>query len=277
MSVLLLQKPARNSMPKILTACLERRLDSWVDGDINNLIQEGRALQARLPKPCFSTKNVNKLERTFSNLMFKGKTSAALQLLSQKGKGGVLHVNDPTNSSDPNSQTVLETLKAKHPLAQPSSFEAIPMAYADAPDVHPVIFEQIDASSIRSATLHTKGAAGPSGLDAHCWRRLCSSFKSASHDLCHALALLARRLCSSFVDPEGLSALLACRLIALDKCPGVRPIGICETARRIISKAVLHVTKPDLQEAAGPLQLCAGQIAGIEAAVHAMQALLSKG
>ena len=131
---------------------------------------------------------------------------------------------------------------------------------------------RIDASSIRSAALHTKGAAGPSGIDAPCWRRLCSSFKSASHDLCHSMALLARRLCVTFVDPKGLSALLACRLIALDKCPGVRPIGICETARRIISKAVLFATKGDLQDAAGPLQLCAGQIAGIEAAVHAMKA-----
>ena len=78
-------------------------------------------------------------------------------------------------------------------------------------------------------------------------------------------------LCTTLVDPCGLSALLACRLIALDKCPGVRPIGVCETARRIISKAILAVTKDDLQEAAGSLQLCAGQVAGIEAAIHAMR------
>ena len=78
------------------------------------------------------------------------------------------------------------------------------------------------------------------------------------------------------MDPKGLHALLACRLIALDKGPGVRPIGICETARRIISKAVLSVTKADLQDAAGPLQVCAGQIAGIEAAVYAMQASFQK-
>jgi hypothetical protein len=46
---------------------------------------------------------------------------------------------------------------------------------------------------------------------------------------------------------------------------------VCETARRIISKAILAVTKFDLQEAAGSLQLCAGQVAGIEAAIHAMR------
>ena len=121
------------------------------------------------------------------------------------------------------------------------------------------------AASVRLLFIQ-KGAVGPSRIGAHCWRRLCTSFKSASDDLCHSLALLARRLCVSSLDPKGLSSLLACRLIALDKCPGVRPIGICETARRII---VLSVAKADLQEAAGSLQLCAGQIAGIEAAVHA--------
>ncbi len=88
------------------------------------------------------------------------------------------------------------------------------------------------------------------------------SFKYASQDLCYSLALLARRLCTEYVDPNGLTALMACRLIALDKRPGVRPIGICETARRII----LFITKNDLQDAIGSLQLCGGQIAGIEAA-----------
>ena len=68
---------------------------------------------------------------------------------------------------------------------------------------------------------------------------------------------------------------MACRLIALYKCPGVRPIGICETVRRIIAKAVLFATKGDLKEAAGSQQPCAEQIAGIEAAVHAVRSLFS--
>ena len=68
-----------------------------------------------------------------------------------------------------------------------------------------------------------------------------------------------------------VSAFLACRLIALDKCPGVRPIGVCETSRRIISKAIFYAIKDDIQDVAGSLQLCAGQIAGIEAAIHFMR------
>ena len=64
--------------------------------------------------------------------------------------------------------------------------------------------------------------------------------------------------------------MLACRLIALDKNPGVRPIRACEVDRRIISKAILFIIKGDIQEAVSANQLCGGQIAGVEAAVHAV-------
>ena len=37
--------------------------------------------------------------------MFEGKTGAALDLLSNKGKGGILHVRDPAAKDDPASST----------------------------------------------------------------------------------------------------------------------------------------------------------------------------
>ena len=79
------------------------------------------------------------------------------------------------------------------------------------------------------------------------------------------------RICQQFVDPTGLDAFTACRLVALDKCPEVRPIGIGKVVRRIIGKAVLAVTGPHVQDVTGALQACAGQRGGSEAAVHAMR------
>ena len=99
------------------------------------------------------------------------------------------------------------------------------------------------------------GVAGPSGLDAASWKKLCSCYISSSGDLCTAIASLARKLCSQYVDRKSISAFVACRLIAFDKHPGVRPIGIGETIRRIVYKAIAAVL------------LCAGQISGCEAAV----------
>ena len=104
---------------------------------------------------------------------------------------------------------------------------------------------------------------------------VCTSFRTASSDLCHSLALVTRCISTSFTDPEALQPLFNGRLIALDKNPGVWPIGIDETSRRIIAKAVLHIVKQDVMDAAGCLQLCAGQHAGCEAAVHAMREIIA--
>ena len=62
------------------------------------------------------------------------------------------------------------------------------------------------------------------------------------------------------------------RLIVLDKCPLVQPIGINKTVRRIIGRAIaIAITiSEDIQVATGPLQICAGHLAVCEAAVHAM-------
>ena len=71
------------------------------------------------------------------------------------------------------------------------------------------------------------------------------------------------------MDPTSIAPLTACCLIALDKHPGVRPIGIGDTACRIIAKAVLTIVGQDLQDASGCQQLCGRQMSGIEATVHA--------
>ena len=147
------------------------------------------------------------------------------------------------------------------------------MVADEAPPVHDILFDPIDATLIRTAALKTSGSAGPSGLDAYSWRRLCTCHQQASRDLCQALAEVAKHLFTQFVDPASVAPFLACRLIALDKNPGVRPtcIGVCDTARCIITKAIPMTIGSDLLETAGSMELCAGQIIGTEAVVHAIR------
>ena len=78
-------------------------------------------------------------------------------------------------------------------------------------------------------------------------------------------------MCTENIEPEHLQVFNASRLIPLDKNPGVRPIGIGETIRRIIGKSVMTLLKGDVTQAAGALQVCAGQDGGCEAAIHAMK------
>ena len=78
------------------------------------------------------------------------------------------------------------------------------------------------------------------------------------------------------IDPSSLAleALLANRGVAIDKCPGIRPVGVGEIVRRIIGKTIMSVSGEKVQEAVGALQLCGGQPAGVESAIHAMRGFL---
>ena len=150
----------------------------------------------------------------------------------------------------------------KHP--QPQAADPNACITETPPRVHPI------ANLIHSCAFKTDGACGPSGLEAYDLRRLCTSFQTASDALCEALACVAKCLCTTHVNPEIVAPILACHLIALDKCPGVRPIGIGDMVRHITAKAVLQIVKGDIQEATGTKQLCTGQIAGVEIAIHAV-------
>ena len=92
--ILTLQLPHKRSKVKEHIKCLERRLKVWSDGDLTTLVKEGRRANAE---------NESRLARTFANLMFRGKTHATMNLLANCGKGGVLHLNQPANTDDPDS------------------------------------------------------------------------------------------------------------------------------------------------------------------------------
>ena len=70
---------------------------------------------------------------------------------------------------------------------------------------------------------------------------------------------------------ENIEALIARRLIPLDKNPGVRPIIIGEVFTRILGNCIMAVTREDVKLAAGNLQKCIGHQAEGEATIHAMK------
>lgn len=269
MPLLLLQKPSMGSKSIEHAKCLERRLALWKAGDLNALLFEGRTIQQHLLHRSARRNSPGSLPLTFSKLMTTGKVHSALRLLDNCQGGGPL----PLEVKVDGELTVRDVLISKHPPSRQPPASALLTESEQRPPVHPVLFDSIKGSSIRTAVLATQGGAGPSGVDAAGWRRLCTMFHGASNELCEAIALVARRLCTEHVDPAAIEAFTACRLIPLDKRPGVRPIGVCETLRRIVGKAIMAVVKADVQAATGALQLCAGQRAGIEAAIHSMQGL----
>ena len=219
-------------------------------------MNEGRTIQHQATR---AHRNQNKDSkqnaRIFAKLMMEGRVRAALRLIANDDSNGPLCLDsliEPNNPSNP--ETVREVLKKKHPPKQPGKPSAITTPGTPTTQPHPILFNRIDGDLIRNTALKTDGAAGPSGLDATAWKRLCNSFKSASTDLCDAVAATARRMCTCYVDPDEISALVACHLIALHKNSGVKPIGIGETVRRIIGRAIVTTISEDIQAAAEPLR-----------------------
>jgi hypothetical protein len=68
-----------------------------------------------------------------------------------------------------------------------------------------------------------------------------------------------------------ISRAQACKLVALDKSPGVMPDGIGEVYRRLMAKCVQKAVGHQATDAAGNLNLCAGLPARIKGAIHAVQ------
>ena len=86
--------------------------------------------------------------------MFQGKIHTALQLLTDKGEGGILHLHDTINNEKSDQITVKGALKCQHPLGQAATLASI---YQGMPlEVNPVIFNPTDASLIWSIALSTR-------------------------------------------------------------------------------------------------------------------------
>ena len=126
---------------------------------------------------------------------------------------------------------------------------------------------------IFDAATKTKGSAGPSGMDAELYRRILCSKNFKAEDK----ALIERgdsRFHKKSVK-DRLPSIFAGSLYLLWTHPlGQKPWNttccLDEVLRRIFGKTITGFLKEEVKEAAGPLQVCAGHSAGLEAAIHAM-------
>ena len=86
-----------------------------------------------------------------------------------------------------------------------------------------------------------------SAFDPAQWQNLLLKQGRASENLREAMAALTRRLANNIVEWDDIQAMKANKLIALDKCPGVRPIGVGDVAARLCAKVMIYITGDDVQ------------------------------
>ena len=196
--------------------------------------------------------------------MREGKVSAALKMLSKDYDNGVLTLD----------KKVLEELKVKHPT---------PVEVKEDSRIHRLInkvpncyFDYIDEIMVGRVAVLTKGSGGPSNVDFYhfCYVLLSKKFKAEAKNLREKIALLlARTNASNFLDLYLIDSLTTCRLIPLNKNPGVRPISISEVLGSVIDKTLNSLLKDDIQEAAKSLQTMTGLKADAETAIYTMRTI----
>ena len=267
MPSLLFQKCSRNSKPKNHTESMKRRLKLWKEGDFDGLVREVRFIQSKLIYQNSPT-SIELMAKKFNNFMLSGKVNTALRLLSDTDSAGIL----------PTTKQTIDLLKEKHPVGASKYGHLLLHDLEESYEEY--AYEEINGALIYKIAREIKVAASLSNLDANGLRRILTSSLSGnnSQDLCNAVALMAKKLCSKrYRGNDGsLEALLACKHTPLNKNPGVRPIGIGEVIRRILGRAVVRPFRKNILQSAGDLQLCTGQRARCGAAVHPLSSIFSE-
>ena len=158
-------------------------------------------------------------------------------------------------------------LREKHPAARATPVEVLD-DYGRTPGPLVLTFTQ---EVMESAARRLQGAAGPCGLDATELKHLLFRFGPESKRLMDELAAWTVWLSAESPPWAAYRAMMANRLIAIDKQPGVRPVGCGEVFRRLWAKALIVECGDEATEACGRINLCAGLSAGIEGAFHALR------
>ena len=246
-----------------INKAIKRRMRAWHSCNFSELLCEAKPIQMRIN---LRNKKQHSDLKMFNDFMSCGKISNAFRVLSDEHKGGVLV---PTNLID--GIPVLEILRNKHPEGQPLEPNYNQSQHPSALPYQPVVFDKISARLVRKHVMKSHGTAGSSSLEADDWRRILSAFAQTSRNLCKLVAKFAKRLATSKIPPDDLIAYNGCRLVALDKCPGVRPIGIGEVMRRINGRIIVDCIRQDLTSLGGNKQLCLGQKCSIKHAIHSLR------
>ena len=176
---LMLQKPSAKSKAKDHRARMEKRMDAWRKGDLLFLLKEVRVIQKRL----ITGKRRNVCtSKKFAELIFEGKTNAALRMSKGAMDSGPLDI----------TPDVLKGLQEKHPRV--SSVPEGSLLLGPIDRISETEFDFLDEKAIMRSAMNTKGTAGPSGMDADVWRKiLCSNnFKTAGKELREEIAILGK-------------------------------------------------------------------------------------
>ena len=240
---------------------LDQRIMMWKDRKYDLLVQEAIRCNRNFASPrngrSNPSDNHNHVIKVFTRLMLQGKVRLAMRWLTDCSKGHVLQPTDQVKLVVDGQEklcSVVEALKMKHPSPKPPH-PSTQLSPDHLPDLEEL---DITGGHVHYIAHRGQGSGGPGGCDSSHWQDVLLRYGSASRRLRDNVATLARHMANSIIDWALLQGVLASRLIALDKCPRIRPIGVGEVLRRVICKSACLVTCEDAEAVCGSAQLCAG-------------------
>ena len=133
----------------------------------------------------------------------------------------------------------------------------------------------VDITDATVATVARRllGSAGPGGVDSISLQHWLLWFGVASMGIRQIVGESGEWMTNGHPPWAVYRALMLGCLIGLDKCPGVRPVGVGGTWRWMLVNCMLAVAGVEANEACGKDQICGGLDAGIEGGIHAVRLL----
>jgi hypothetical protein len=240
----------------------------WDQGHFKALVDdtEGEILSRR---PSSRPPDADAQARAFNARVLSGRLRKAVRTLTNRSGGGV---RQPDNLCSEAGRPVWQVLQEKHPaLRDPTTVGHEDGAFEPYPDLPAPVPVSVTQDDVEAIFPCLSGAAGPGGTDAVDLANWLLCFGRESEALREEMAAGTNWLANTSPPWAAYRAAMANRLVALDKQPGTRPVGIGEVYRRLRAKCLLKAIGLQATAACGNFNLCASLQAGIEGAVHAVR------
>ena len=164
----------------------------------------------------------------------------------------------------------MEVLRAKHPDSQTPTAESLDSYPDRPPDLSPLDITNDMVTAVAGQLL---GGARPGGTALVSLQHWLLRFGAASGELRLIVGDFVEWLGNGRSPWSAYRALMSSLLIALDKQPGIRPVGVGETWRTLMAKCLLQVAGPESKAVCRRTKLAGGVKVGIEGSIHTMRVL----
>ena len=258
---LCLQIKDNKAKARINTCILKERLIKIESGQLGQVMREALDIQRRLSK-----KKAPKIKGPMRNWitaakqsMQSGETKKAARIIEENDE------NDPNHANE--DDQMFELVKEMFPKRQKLN-SMIPIA-----DPYATGLGHTDQSTIRKAIEKLQGTGGVSHFDAKQLRRVMNVqvFSGEAKRLIYIISEICSNISGVHANEESTRPLRAVRIVAIPKkSGGVRPIGIGESLRRVITKVLAWRMKKEVKEATGSMH-ASGLQGACEAAISAVQ------